>query len=98
MFQVPGAGLGLIWLDGRQTTPAGAGGGGHDGHGTGAMTATNLAAQHPDRIVGVVLVDGGLPIDVLGDRHAVAEATLLPIQEDSIVALEINRHWENRAQ
>ncbi len=38
MFQVPGAGLGLIWLDGRETTPAGAAGEGHDGHGTGAMT------------------------------------------------------------
>jgi len=37
MFQVPGAGLGLIWLDGRETKPA-AGGEGHDGHGTGAMT------------------------------------------------------------
>lgn len=38
MFQAPGGGLGLIWLDGRNTTPAGAGGGGHDGHGGGAMT------------------------------------------------------------
>lgn len=38
LFQMPGAGLGAIWLDGRETTPAGAGGGGHDGHGTGAMT------------------------------------------------------------
>lgn len=37
MFQVPGAGLGLVWLDGRETKPA-AGGAGHDGHGTGAMT------------------------------------------------------------
>jgi hypothetical protein len=37
MFQVPGAGLGLVWLDGRETKPA-AGGEGHDGHGTGAMT------------------------------------------------------------
>lgn len=39
MFQVPGAGLGLVWLDGRQTTPAGAAGQAeHDGHGGGAMT------------------------------------------------------------
>ncbi|MBM3750274.1 MAG: exo-alpha-sialidase [Acidimicrobiia bacterium] len=38
LFQMPGAGLGAIWLDGRETTPAGAGGEGHDGHGTGAMT------------------------------------------------------------
>ncbi|MDA1305739.1 MAG: sialidase family protein [Acidobacteria bacterium] len=38
LFQMPGAGLGLIWLDGRQMTPAAAGGGEHDGHGTGAMT------------------------------------------------------------
>ncbi len=38
LFQMPGAGLGVIWLDGRQTTPAAAGGEGHDGHGTGAMT------------------------------------------------------------
>jgi hypothetical protein len=37
MFQVPGAGLGLVWLDGRDTKPA-AGGAGHDGHGTGSMT------------------------------------------------------------
>lgn len=36
LFQVPGAGLGLIWLDGRETKPAG--GAGHDGHGEGAMT------------------------------------------------------------
>jgi hypothetical protein len=38
MFQVPGGGLGLIWLDGRETKAAGGAGGGHDGHGTGAMT------------------------------------------------------------
>lgn len=39
MFQVPGAGLGLVWLDGRQTTPAGAGAATeHDEHGGGAMT------------------------------------------------------------
>lgn len=38
LFQMPGAGLGAIWLDGRETTPAGGAGGGHDGHGTGAMT------------------------------------------------------------
>lgn len=38
MFQLPGAGLGLVWLDGRETKPAAGGGAGHDGHGTGAMT------------------------------------------------------------
>lgn len=34
LFQMPGAGLGLVWLDGRQMTS----GGGHDGHGEGAMS------------------------------------------------------------
>lgn len=40
LFQVPGAGLGLVYLDGRQMAPpaGGAAGGGHDGHGEGAMT------------------------------------------------------------
>ena len=34
LFQMPGAGLGLIWLDGRAMV----GGTGHDGHARGAMT------------------------------------------------------------
>lgn len=34
LLQMPGAGLGLVWLDGRNTKA----GGGHDGHGGGAMT------------------------------------------------------------
>jgi hypothetical protein len=33
LFQAPGAGLGLVWLDGRHM-----GGGGHDGHEAGGMT------------------------------------------------------------
>lgn len=33
LFQMPGAGLGLVWLDGRAM-----GGGGHDGHPKGAMS------------------------------------------------------------
>ena len=33
LFQMPGAGLGLVWLDGRAM-----GGGGHDGHAKGAMS------------------------------------------------------------
>jgi hypothetical protein len=33
LFQMPGAGLGLVWLDGRAMT-----GGGHDGHAKGAMS------------------------------------------------------------
>jgi hypothetical protein len=33
LFQMPGAGLGLAWLDGRAMTP-----GAHDGHGGGAMS------------------------------------------------------------
>jgi hypothetical protein len=33
LFQMPGAGLGLVWLDGRAM-----GGGGHDSHAKGAMT------------------------------------------------------------
>ena len=32
LFQMPGGGLGLVWLDGRAMTP------GHDGHGGGAMS------------------------------------------------------------
>ncbi len=32
LLQVPGAGLGLVWLDGRQMT------GGHEGHGEGSMS------------------------------------------------------------
>jgi hypothetical protein len=32
LFQMPGAGLGLVWLDGRHMK------GGHDGHGSGSMT------------------------------------------------------------
>jgi hypothetical protein len=32
LMQMPGAGLGLVWLDGRQMT------GGHEGHGEGAMS------------------------------------------------------------
>jgi hypothetical protein len=34
LVQMPGAGLGLVWLDGRATKS----GGGHGGHGAGAMT------------------------------------------------------------
>jgi hypothetical protein len=34
MFQMPGAGLGLVWLDGRAMQA----GEGHDGHGTGSMS------------------------------------------------------------
>jgi hypothetical protein len=33
-FEWPGGGTGVVWLDGRQMQP----GGGHDGHGKGAMT------------------------------------------------------------
>jgi hypothetical protein len=35
LFQMPGAGLGLVWLDGRAT---GASTAGHEGHGAGAMS------------------------------------------------------------
>lgn len=38
LFQMPGGGLGLTWLDGRETKP-----GGHDGHGAGAMTVRSAA-------------------------------------------------------
>jgi hypothetical protein len=36
LFQAPGAGLGLVWLDGRHMD--GGGHDGHDGHGSGGMT------------------------------------------------------------
>lgn len=32
------------------------------GHSMGAFVATRLAERHPDRVLGVVLVDGGLPL------------------------------------
>ncbi len=49
------------------------------GHGTGALTASNLARWRPDIVDGAVFVDGGLPLLVAGDPQAAIESTLLPV-------------------
>jgi pimeloyl-ACP methyl ester carboxylesterase len=38
------------------------------GHSMGAYVAARLAAEHPDRVSGLVLIDGGLPVPVPQDR------------------------------
>jgi hypothetical protein len=38
LFQMPGAGLGLVWLDGRAMVATSKTGGNHEGHGDGAMS------------------------------------------------------------
>jgi pimeloyl-ACP methyl ester carboxylesterase len=50
------------------------------GHSMGAYIVARLAAAHPDRCAGVVLVDGGLPLAVPdhADPDAVLEAVLGP--------------------
>ncbi|MEZ5229165.1 MAG: alpha/beta hydrolase [Acidimicrobiales bacterium] len=49
------------------------------GHGTGASIATSMAERHPDRVHGCVLIDGGVPIRVIGDHAVVIDAALLPL-------------------
>ncbi len=56
LFQVPGAGLGLVWLDGRNTKPAG--GGGHDGHGEGAMTVRSATFDGAWKQTSEMQIDG----------------------------------------
>jgi lipase len=50
------------------------------GHSMGAYVVARLAAEHPDRVSGVVLVDGGLPVEVRDDADAdeALEKTLGP--------------------
>jgi pimeloyl-ACP methyl ester carboxylesterase len=38
------------------------------GHSMGAYVAARLAAEHPDRVSGLVLIDGGLPVPFPADR------------------------------
>jgi pimeloyl-ACP methyl ester carboxylesterase len=53
------------------------------GHSMGAYVAARMAADHPDRVEAVVLVDGGLPLPVPedADPDAVLDATLGPAIE-----------------
>ncbi len=49
------------------------------GHSMGAFVATTMAANHPDRVERLVLVDGGLALDVPeGDVDEVMEAVIGP--------------------
>jgi pimeloyl-ACP methyl ester carboxylesterase len=50
------------------------------GHSMGAYVAAELAANHPERVSSLVLVDGGLPIPVPADKdpEEVLESTLGP--------------------
>lgn len=52
LFAMPGGGLGLTWLDGRETKP-----GGHDGHGAGAMTVRSAAFDRSWRQIAELPVD-----------------------------------------
>ncbi len=49
------------------------------GHGTGAWAAMHVAAAMPDRVLGAVLVDGGMPLEVSGDPRQAIDAALLPV-------------------
>jgi hypothetical protein len=82
LFQVPGAGLGLIWLDGRQTAPAGGGGAGHDGHGTGAMTVRYGAFD------GQFAQSAEMPIDL---RVCECCPTTAAVTSDGLIAAFRNR-------
>lgn len=53
LFQMPGAGLGLVWLDGRAMKP-----GGHDGHeGGGAMTVRGATFDRAGKQVSEMPID-----------------------------------------
>ncbi len=43
------------------------------GHSAGAFVATTAAERHPDRVTGLVLVDGGVPFDAPADIEAALE-------------------------
>jgi pimeloyl-ACP methyl ester carboxylesterase len=53
------------------------------GHSMGAFVATTMAAQHPDRVERLVLVDGGLALDTppATDVDAVLQAVIGPAME-----------------
>ncbi len=80
LFQVPGAGLGLVWLDGRQTAPAG--GAGHDGHGGGAMTVRYAAFD------GKWKQSADMPIDT---RVCECCPTTAAVTTDGVIAAFRNR-------
>jgi hypothetical protein len=52
LFQMPGAGLGLVWLDGRQMKA-----GDHDGMSAGAMTLRSAIFNHDAAPAGELVVD-----------------------------------------
>jgi pimeloyl-ACP methyl ester carboxylesterase len=48
------------------------------GHSMGAYVAARIAAEHPERVAGLVLIDGGTPVcDLTDDAAAAAQAILV---------------------
>lgn len=83
LFQVPGAGLGLVWLDGRQTAPAGAAAQPeHDGHDGGAMTVRYAAFD------GKWKQSADMPIDT---RVCECCPTTAAVTTDGVIAAFRNR-------
>ena len=83
------------WRSTRTTSPRRCGVGRRDvvvGHSMGAFVAVALAAEHPDSVRALVLIDGGLPLETAARRRAEPTARRRARAADGAAARDRLRH------